>query len=93
VSHWFSRNRGIAVAIIASGNYLSGVVWPVFISDMLADNTWRDIYFLLGIMVPSLTIPLSFAMNDRLVVAKSGPLDKLNQERTATKHLAGKNSH
>ena len=50
VSHWFNKNRGIAVAVIASGNYLSGVVWPIFISDMLAGNIWRDIYFLLGIM-------------------------------------------
>jgi MFS family permease len=91
VSHWFSRNRGIAVAIIASGNYLSGVVWPVFISDMLADNTWRDIYLLLGIMVPSLTIPLSFAMNDRLVVANASPSSELAKQRTTTKHLSGQN--
>ena len=91
VSHWFSRNRGIAVAIIASGNYLSGVVWPVFISDMLADNTWRDVYLLLGIMVPSLTIPLSFAMNDRLVVANASPLNELAKKRITTKHLSGQN--
>jgi MFS family permease len=91
VSHWFSRNRGIAVAIIASGNYLSGVVWPVFISDMLADNTWRDIYLLLGIMVPSLTIPLSFAMNDRLVVPNASPSNELAKQRTTTKHLSGQN--
>jgi len=91
VSHWFSRNRGIAVAIIASGNYLSGVVWPVFISGMLADNTWRDIYLLLGIMVPSLTIPLSFAMNDRLVVPKASPSNELAKQRTTTKHLSGQN--
>ena len=25
---WFSRRRGMAVAIVASGNYLAGVLWP-----------------------------------------------------------------
>ena len=29
ISHWFVRRRGIAVALVASGNYLSGVVWPM----------------------------------------------------------------
>ena len=28
VSHWFVRRRGIAVAIVASGNYLAGAIWP-----------------------------------------------------------------
>src|SRR5437867_12796353 len=27
-SLWFTRHRGIAVAIIASGRYLAGTVWP-----------------------------------------------------------------
>jgi hypothetical protein len=27
-SLWFTRRRGIAVAICASGNYLAGAVWP-----------------------------------------------------------------
>ena len=29
ISHWFRRRRGIAVAIVASGNYLSGAIWPI----------------------------------------------------------------
>ena len=28
VSLWFVRRRGIAVAIVASGNYLAGTIWP-----------------------------------------------------------------
>ncbi|MEL0021927.1 MAG: MFS transporter, partial [Rickettsiales bacterium] len=30
-SHWFVRRRGIAVAIVISGNYLAGAVWPPII--------------------------------------------------------------
>ena len=29
-SVWFLKKRGIAVALAASGNYLSGVIWPLF---------------------------------------------------------------
>ncbi|PKP82586.1 MAG: MFS transporter, partial [Alphaproteobacteria bacterium HGW-Alphaproteobacteria-2] len=32
ISHWFHRRRGIAVAIAASGNYLSGAVWPMLLA-------------------------------------------------------------
>ena len=35
ISHWFLKQRGIAVALIASGNYLAGGLWPLFLSDIL----------------------------------------------------------
>ncbi|MBL8790183.1 MAG: MFS transporter, partial [Rhizobiales bacterium] len=28
ISLWFQKRRGIAVAIVASGNYLAGTIWP-----------------------------------------------------------------
>ena len=49
ISHWFERKRGIAVAIIASGNYLSGAIWPPLLTDMLIESGWRDVYFFLEI--------------------------------------------
>ena len=36
ISHWFVRRRGIAVALVASGNYLSGAFWPLVLAGMLA---------------------------------------------------------
>ena len=33
VSFWFTRRRGIAVAICASGNYLAGAIWPPVVQD------------------------------------------------------------
>ena len=29
-SHWFERYRGLAVTIVASGNYLAGTIWPTW---------------------------------------------------------------
>jgi MFS family permease len=34
-SLWFNRRRGIAVAIIASGSYLAGTVWPPVVQHFI----------------------------------------------------------
>ena len=31
ISFWFEKRRGIAVALCASGNYLSGAIWPTLV--------------------------------------------------------------
>ena len=36
LSQWFTRRRGIAVAIASSGNYLAGTIWPPVIEHFIA---------------------------------------------------------
>jgi MFS family permease len=43
-SLWFTRRRGIAVAICASGNYVAGAVWPPVVHHFVANYGWRDTY-------------------------------------------------
>ena len=43
-SLWFTRRRGIAVAICASGNYLAGAVWPPVVHHFVAIHGWRSTY-------------------------------------------------
>ena len=31
-SHWFERYRGLAVTIVASGNYVAGTMWPPIVN-------------------------------------------------------------
>ena len=31
-SHWFERYRGLAVTIVASGNYIAGTIWPPLVN-------------------------------------------------------------
>ena len=62
ISHWFLKKRGIAVAIIASGNYLSGVIWSPIIANILISNGWRDIYLILSLVISAVVIPLSFLL-------------------------------
>ncbi len=66
VSHWFFRRRGIAVAVTASGNYLSGAIWPLVIGGFLAQNGWRETYQLVGAAGVILVVPLALLLRRRL---------------------------
>ena len=44
-SLWFTKNRGLAVGIIASGNYLAGTIWPPILTHFIQTSGWRRTYF------------------------------------------------
>lgn len=66
ISHWFYRRRGVAVAITASGNYLSGAIWPLVLSGILSDFGWRTAYMVLAALALVLIIPLAMLLKRRL---------------------------
>lgn len=66
ISHWFLKQRGIAVALIASGNYLAGGIWPLFLSDILAEEGWRAAYLLLAGITLIVILPLALLLQRRL---------------------------
>ncbi|MEI9803607.1 MAG: MFS transporter [Pseudolabrys sp.] len=42
VSRWFDKRRGSALALISSGGYLAGAVWPPVFERALAAFGWRE---------------------------------------------------
>jgi MFS family permease len=66
ISHWFMRRRGMAVALIASGNYLSGAIWPMLMAGMLETSGWRQVYLSLAVLVVVLVIPLALLLRRRV---------------------------
>lgn len=62
ISHWFVRRRGIAVALVASGNYLSGAIWPMVLAGMLASDGWRAAYTVLAVATFAGVIPLALLL-------------------------------
>jgi len=62
VSMWFERRRGIAVAIVASGNYLAGAVWPPIVQHFIATSGWRATYFGIGVFVLATMLPLALLL-------------------------------
>lgn len=65
ISHWFERRRGIAVAAAASGNYLAGTIWPIFIQQSVATEGWRTTYIAIGIICVLVMIPLSLLLRGK----------------------------
>ncbi|MDR1967195.1 MAG: MFS transporter [Burkholderiaceae bacterium] len=49
-SLWWSKRRGIAVAICASGNYLAGTVWPPLVQRGIDSIGWRHTYIVMGLV-------------------------------------------
>lgn len=62
VSHWFERNRGIAVAIAACGNYLAGAIWPPIIQHFIASYGWRYTHVVIAITLVVVIPPLAFML-------------------------------
>ena len=57
-SLWFTRRRGIAVAIIASGNYLAGAVWPPIVEHFIGVAGWRATSLGIGVFCFVTMMPL-----------------------------------
>jgi MFS family permease len=64
-SLWFVRRRGIAVAIVASGNYLAGAIWPPVIQHFVETAGWRHAYMVTGILCLVTMLPLALALRRR----------------------------
>lgn len=62
VSHWFVRHRGIAVGIVASGNYFAGTVWPYFLQQLMESIGWRQTYMIIGAICVVTMVPLSLLL-------------------------------
>jgi hypothetical protein len=70
-SHWFERYRGLAVTIVASGNYVAGTIWPPIVSFGIEAIGWRMTHIALGIVCASamtvLVLMLRAQMGDAAV--------------------------
>lgn len=71
VSLWFVKRRGIAVAIVASGTYLAGTIWPPVLHHAIADFGWRQTHAAVGIFCLLTMIPLAMTLRRR------PPLDQI----------------
>jgi MFS family permease len=59
VSRWFDRRRGSALALISSGAYLAGAVWPPIFERAIAYFGWQQTMLYYGMMEIGIVIPLA----------------------------------
>lgn len=59
VSHWFDRRRGTALALISSGQYMAGALWPPIFERAVAAVGWRQTMLIFGLFTVGLIVPLA----------------------------------
>jgi MFS family permease len=61
-SHWFEKRRGLAVSIVACGNYLAGTLWPPLVQWLIETIGWRQAHIGIGLFCLATMLPLTWAM-------------------------------
>jgi MFS family permease len=59
VSRWFDRRRGSALALISSGGYVAGTVWPPIFERAIALAGWRPTMIAYGLFMVAIITPLA----------------------------------
>jgi MFS family permease len=59
VSRWFDRRRGSALALISSGGYLAGFVWPTIFERAIAHFGWQQTMVGFAILQLVVIVPLA----------------------------------
>ncbi len=88
ISHWFMARRGIAVAIAASGNYLSGAIWPVALSGVLVNFGWRGVYLSLAAICIAAMVPLALFLARRVPEEATAAADSAASLRARAVNLS-----
>jgi MFS family permease len=73
ISHWFTRRRGIAVAICISGNYVAGALWPPVLQHYFASDGWRQTYMGVGLACFAAMLPLALLLRRRAPRGEADP--------------------
>src|SRR5690349_17128271 len=75
ISLWFTRRRGIAVAIFASGNYLAGTIWPPIVEHFIRTDGWRHTYLGIAAFCVLSMLPLTLCLRRRPPLAEAPAAD------------------
>lgn len=88
VSQWFLKRRGLAVAIAASGNYLSGALWPMLLAGTLATDGWRMACVILALSCLIVMLPLTWVLRRRLPDSAMAASEEAANARARTTGLS-----
>ncbi|MBM3483343.1 MAG: MFS transporter [Alphaproteobacteria bacterium] len=87
-SLWFNRRRGIAVALVAAGNYAAGAIWPLIIKSTLQTDGWRTTYFIIAIACTAIIIPLALVLRRRSPIRTKAGRDSLAASQPPLKPIS-----
>jgi len=77
-AHWFSRNRGLALGIVASGSSLGGVLWPIILDRLIHNRGPGGVGFgwalrISGFIALAALVPTIPFVRKRIAAVQRGP--------------------
>ncbi|MFO1083231.1 MAG: MFS transporter [Reyranellaceae bacterium] len=86
VSRWFYRRRGAAIALISSGQYVAGVIWPSLLEQGIALVGWQWVMLGFGAVVLVVVVPTTFFLGAVPVVPQPA---QAQASAAASRRIAG----
>ena len=62
VTMWFDRRRGSALALVSSGQYIAGAIWPPVFERAIAGFGWQWTMTAYGIFAGAVILPLALVL-------------------------------
>jgi len=62
VSRWFDRRRGTAIALISSGQYIAGVIWPTVFERVISSIGWQVLMLAYAALVLVAILPATLLL-------------------------------
>jgi len=59
VSRWFDRRRGSALALISSGSFLAGAIWPSLFEPAIVYLGWRETMVIYAVIELLIIVPVA----------------------------------
>ena len=87
-SMWFTRRRGIAVSICASGNYLAGTFWPPIVQHFVESVGWRQTHVGIGIFCMVTMLPLALMLRRQTPALAAGAGAHISRDGSGGLNLA-----
>ncbi len=83
VSRWFDKHRGAAIALISSGQYIAGVVWPTVFEHGIARFGWQATMLAYAAVVTVVIPPFLFFLRKAPApLATGGPVGAAQRRPT-----------
>lgn len=81
VSRWFDRRRGSALALIASGQYIAGIIWPTLFQRGIATLGYRETMLVFALVEVAAILPIALVFLRTAPEALSSSAPKLPGRR------------
>lgn len=77
VTLWFDRRRGTALALVSSGQYVAGAVWPALLERAVVSTGWQCTMLVFGLFAAAVIAPLA------AIVLRPPPIPPASASSTA----------